>query len=156
ERRSRKEVNLRNEARRYTLCCERMQGIVRELSIRGARMPEPFVWVAYDSEQVKNPRAIALLAVSEYLRRKYEVDRNGNPRDTLRYDRLEAVFHPPGRRISNLFGLFEKIKSNPHLDQVFAAAAQKAEVANPILTVDMNECRAAFESRYGMIERCVR
>ena len=29
ERRAAKGVNLRNEARRYTLCCERIQGIVQ-------------------------------------------------------------------------------------------------------------------------------
>jgi hypothetical protein len=149
-------VNLRNEARRYTLCCERMQGIARELSLGGAPIPEPFVWVAYDSGQAKNPKAIAWLALSEYLRRFYTVDRNGIKKDKLRYDRLEAIFHPPGNRISNLLSLFEKIQTNPYLAQVFDAAAQKAAVSNPILKVTLEECRVAFESRYSLIQRCVR
>ena len=36
ERRFRKEMNLRNEVRRYTVCCERIQGIVRDLALGGA------------------------------------------------------------------------------------------------------------------------
>lgn len=155
ERRSRKEVNLRNEARRYTLCCERMQGIVRELWLGRAPLQEPFVWRAYDSEQQKNPKAIAWLALSEFFRRFYTVTRNGK-KDTLRYDRLEAIFHPPGNRISNLLLLFEKIQTEPYLAQIFDAVAQKAVVSNPVLRVTAEECRDAFESRYRLVQRCAR
>jgi hypothetical protein len=153
ERRSRKGVNLRNESRRYSLCCERMQGIVRVLALGGAPIHEPFVWRAYDAAG-EAPRALAWLALSEYLRRFYEVDRNGIKRDRLRYDRLEAVFHPPGIRVSNLLALFEQIRRNPHLGQVFTAASQKAEVANPTLHVTPEECGSAFEHRYRLIKRC--
>lgn len=153
ERRSRKAVNLRNESRRYSLCCERIQGIVRMLALGGAHMPEPFVWRAYDAEG-ENTRAMAWLALSEYLRRFYTVDRNGIERDRLRFDRLEAVFHLPGLQLSNLLALFEQIRKNPHLDQVFVAASQKAEVSNPTLQVTPQECRAAFENRFDLIKRC--
>ena len=153
ERRSRKAVNLRNEARRYSLCCERMQGIVRGLALGGAPMPEPLVWRPYDAEG-ETPRALAWLALSEYLRRFYTVERNGIERDRLRYDRLEAVFHPPGLRLFNLLALFEQIRKNPLLHQVFAAASQKAEVSNPTLQVTPEECRTAFECRYSLIKRC--
>jgi hypothetical protein len=123
------------------------------LALGGAPLPEPFVWRAYDAAG-ETTRALAWLALSEYLRRFYTVDRNGIERDRLRYDRLEAVFHPPGIRISNLLALFGQIRRNPLLGQVFAAASQKAEVANPTLQVTPEECRAAFEDRYSLIERC--
>jgi len=132
-----------------------MQCVARELALGGAPIPEPFVWVAYESGQAQNPKALAWLAVSEYFRRFYRVERNGIEKDTLRYDRLEAIFHQPGG-ISNLLALFEKIRTNPHLDQVFSAAAHKAEVANAGLTVTMEECKTAFESRYSLIQRCTR
>ena len=153
ERRSRKAVNLRNESRRYSLCCERIQGIVRMLALGEAHVPEPFVWRAYDAKG-DSPKALAWLALSEYLRRFYTVDRNGVERDRLRYDRLEAVFHPPGLQVSNLLALFEQIRKNPHLDQVFVAASQKAEVCNPALQVTPEECRVAFEDRFDLIMKC--
>jgi hypothetical protein len=123
------------------------------LALGGAHMPDPFVWRAYDAKG-DSPRALAWLALSEYLRRFYTVDRNGIERDRLRYDRLEAVFYPPGLQVSNLLALFEQIRKNPHLNQVFMAASQKAEVSNPTLQVSPEECRAAFENRYHLINRC--
>jgi hypothetical protein len=123
------------------------------LALGGAALPLPFVWRPYDAAG-DTPRALAWLALSEYLRRFYTVDRNGIERDRLRYDRLESVFHPPGIRVSNLLALFEQIRRNPLLDQVFAAASQKAEVVNPTLQVTPEECRSAFEARYTLIKRC--
>ncbi len=155
ERRSREGVTLRNEERRYTLCCERMQGIARELSLGGAPIPDPFIWASYESEQVENPKAMAWLALSEYFRSKYQINRNGIEKDTLRFDRLEAVFHPPGIKISNLLALFEKIKENPLLDKVFAAIVQQTAVATSKLPVTKEECSAAFEGRCGLLKRCL-
>ncbi len=153
ERRARKEIKLRNEAHRYTLCCERMQAIVMELARRGAPLPPPVVWQAYDVAGVAHPRAIAYLALCEYLSRFYKVERNGRA-ENLRHDRIEAIFLPPEKHVRRLLDLYEHIRENPHLPKVFAAAAEKAEIAAPTLKIAPEECALAFTARYQLIKRC--
>lgn len=153
ERRSRKEVNLRNEARRYSLCCERISGIVRELALGEAPLPKPFVWSV--SEKDINPRGVAWLTLAEYLRRFYRIDRSGVTKDTLRYDRLEATFHPPGLRVANLLALLEVVEKNPHLPQVLLDACNKAHISTPVMSVTVAECGAALNARIELLKRCV-
>lgn len=152
ERRSRKEVNIRNEARRYSLCCERITGIVRELVIGNARIPQPFVWSVFAGE--KNPRGLAWLALAEYLRRFYRIDRNGVTKDTLRHDRLEGIFHPPGVNISNLVALLEVVIRNPHLPQILTDVCQKTHIVTPATQLIPEECGEALKTRLELAKRC--
>src|SRR5260370_13566172 len=144
ERRSRKEVNIRNESRRYSLGCERITGIVRELGIGNAPIPQPFVWSV--SEGGGKPRGLAWLALAEYLRRFYRIDRNGVTKDTLRHDRLEGIFHPPGINISNLVALLEVIIRNPHLPQILTDVCQKTHFVTPTHQLIPAECYEAFRT----------
>lgn len=159
ERRWRKDAELRNEARRYTICCERMQGIACDLALAGAPMPSPCVWPSYEHRNVSTPGALAYLAIFEYLRRFYTVRRQ-DPSGVLkpvrlRYDRVEAIFQPPDKPSSDFLALLTHIRNEPKLSQMCADAVQKAEVADLSCKVSAEECEAAFQQRYSLVAKCV-
>ena len=159
ERRWRKGVDLRKEARRYVGCCERMQGIARDLALAAAPIPAPCVWSTYGRRDVSTPSALAYLAIFEYLRRFYTIARRDQSgvlkRERLRYHLAEAIFHPPGKRMSDFLTLLAHVKNEPKLSQMCADASQKAEVADLSFKVSAEECQAAFQQRYGLVAKCV-
>ncbi len=158
ERRWRKDVKLRGEARRYTACCERMQGIARDLALAAAPIPAPCVWWTSGQRDAATPRALAYLAMFEYLRRFYTIAKRDSggvlKRERLLYHRVEAIFHPPDKRMSDYLALVAHIRSEPKLPQMCADAAQRAEVADPMFNVSAQECEAALHQRYGLIAKC--
>ena len=119
-----------------------------------APIPPPFVWSVSKGEG--KPRGLAWLALAEYLRRFYRIDRNGVTKDTLRHDRLEAIFHPPGVRISNLVALLEVVIKNPHLPQILTDVCQKTHMATPAVQPSPEECGEVLQTRLELFKRCAR
>jgi len=159
ERRWRKGVILRNEAKRYAICCKRMQGIVRELEIRRAPIPHSYVWKSYEHTERGAPRALAYLAFFEYLRRFYEPNRQGagaadpGPKG-LKYDRIEAIFQPPGQRLVAYLNLLSQVKSESRLPEMCLKAISRAEVLPIGFKVSPAECDAALRQRHSLASKC--
>jgi len=148
ERRWRKGVLLRNEATRYAICCKRLQGMVREMAMKGAPITYVHVWGPYEQEEGHGPRAVAYLAIVEYLRRFYQPDRPGER--SLKYDRIEATFHPPGDRLSAQLRLLTKTQSESRLAEMCAYAVRKADVLTRACPVSAAECEAAIRQRHRL------
>ena len=159
ERRWQKGVKLRNEGHRYVVCCERLQGMVRDLTAAGAPMPAPTIWPTPEDATSNEPSALAYLAVFEYLRRFYKlsvIGTDGQQRVVgLKHRRVEAIFHAPGKTLAEFANLLTHITKESRLAEIFKAAADRAEVScgNPLTPT---ECRIAFERRESLIARCVR
>lgn len=160
ERRWRKGVILRNEAKRYAICCKRMQGIARELEVLGAPIPAAQVWTSYDDTEGNAPRALAYLALFEYLRRFYKPNRQGagapSGERSLKYDRVEAIFQPPGQRLVAYLGLLSQVLSESKLSEMCLHAVRSAEVLALGFKVSPGECEAALRQRHSLVAMCVR
>jgi len=148
ERRWRKGVLLRNEAARYAICCKRLQAMVREMAIKGAPITHVHVWGPYQSDE-RSPRALAYLAAMEYLRRFYQPDRPGER--NLRYDRLEAMFHPPGERLAAHLRLLAKAQSESRLAEMCAYAVARTDVLTGGCSISAAECEAAIRQRHKLL-----
>lgn len=149
ERRWRKGVILHSEAKRFAICCKRLQGLVRELEIKGAPIAHVHRWGAYQNTEDGGPRAVAYLAAMEYLRRFYQPDRAGEK--SLKYDRLEAIFHPPGERLSAHLQLLTKAQSESKLHEMCAYAVRKADVLAGGWDVSPGECEGAIRKRHEFV-----
>jgi hypothetical protein len=160
ERRWRKGVILRNEAKRYAICCKRMQGIARELEILGAPIPPFHVWKSYDDTEGNAPRALAYLALFEYLRRFYKPNRQGagpqSGEKGLKYDRVEAIFHPPDQRLVAYLSLLSQALSESKLSEMCLQAVRRSEVLAFGFKVDPDECEAALRYRHTLAATCVK
>jgi hypothetical protein len=141
ERRDTKGARLRNEARRYVLCCERIQGIVRELSMEVGVLSAPVVWPATSVADGSVPTARAYLALSEAIGRFVR----GSP-----YPRICAIFFPPehGRRYLHIL---DAILQEPQLDQLLSRAATAAALPGSTATVTSQECGNALQHRREML-----
>ena len=159
ERRWRKGVILRNEAKRYAICCKRMQGIARELEILGAPIPHSHVWKSYEHVEANGPRALAYLAFFEYLRRFYKPNRQGagtpSGEKGLKYDRVEAIFQPPGERLVAYLSLLSQVQLEPRLSDMCLNAVRSAEVLALGFKVSPGECEAALRHRHSLAVMCV-
>lgn len=153
ERRWRKGVLLRNEGKRYAICCKRLQGMVREMAIKGAPIAYVHVWGTDQQTEQGGPRAVAYMAAMEYLRRVYQPDRAGEK--SLKYDRLEAIFHPPGERLSAHLRLLTKTQSESRLAEMCAYAVRKADVLTGGCAISAVECEAAIRQRHKLLVMCV-
>lgn len=155
ERRWRKGVLLRNEATRYAICCKRLQGLVREMAIRGAPIVHIHVWGTDQQTEQGAPRAVAYMATMEYLRGSYQPKRShGKSLDdkaNLKYDRLEAIFHPPGERLLAHLQLFVQVVSESRLAEMCTYAVRKAQVLVGSCVVSAVECEAAIRQRYKLL-----
>lgn len=153
ERRLRKEVLLHNEARRYAICCRRLQGMVREMAFKGAPIKHVHVWASYEKADEGNPRAVAYLAAVQYLQRFYQPARSGEK--NLKYDRLEAVFHPPGQRLYAHLQLLAKTQSEGRLAEMCEYAVRKADVLSGGFAISAVECEMAIRQRYKLVAMAV-
>jgi len=161
ERRWRKGVILRNEAKRYAICCKRMQGMARELEILGAPIPHSYVWKSYEHTEGDGPRALAYLAFFEYLRRFYEPKRQGAGAAPpgvkgLKYDRIEAIFQPPGQRLAAYLDLLSQVQIESRLPEMCLIAVSRAEVLALGFKVSPAECEAALRRRHSLAAMCVK
>jgi len=133
-----------------------MQAITRELALTSAPISEPNIWPSYECGSLGHARALAHLAVSEYLRRFYSLKRPGQEKpEKLRGRRIEALFHPPGKGAFDFLSLLTYIRSEPKFSQIFTASAKEVKVASMSFAVSSQECETAFERRYSLISKCV-
>lgn len=141
ERRAQKDVRLRNEAHRYVLCCERMQGIAKELSDAGV-LAAAIVWTAHRFAEQNVPTALAYLAavdtISRALRR--------SP-----YPRLSATFFPPDDAPMHM-KIYAAMSRQPNIDQVFVRASRSASVGYGTVAVTPEQCKSAFERRHDLLK----
>lgn len=140
ERRAHKRVNLRNETRRYALCCERIQGLVLELSQEVALVP-PMLWPAFDAEDESHPSAHAYLAVIEAIRRRLR----GSA-----YLRVAAIFFPPEDARSHL-QVFEAFHQHPQLDRIFNEASRNGSLPGSSFHLTTEQCQAALAQRFALL-----
>jgi hypothetical protein len=145
ERRARKRVNLRNESHRYILCCERIQGIVRELSQQAGLLPPPIVWPVHRTSNGVSASALAYLALIEaiswFLR--------GSP-----YSRVSTLFFPPEHAKPHL-QIFEAIRQHTDVDQLVERAARNASLPGSTFDVTPGQCRIALDQRHELLRTAV-
>lgn len=127
--------------------------MVREMAIKGAPIAHVQVWESYEQSAIQRPRAVAYLTAMEYLRRFYQPDRQGER--SLKYDRLEAIFHPPGDRLSAHLRLLTKIQSEARLAEMCTYAVSKADVLTGGCTISAVECEAAVRQRHKLLVMAV-
>jgi hypothetical protein len=134
-----------------------MQGIARDLEIEKAPIEPPYVWPTVGRTQ-ETPSAHAYLAIFEYLRRFYKPlrrDADGEfKRVSLRYDRVEAIFQPPGKYVEAYSTLLAQIQREPRLPGICVAAVEKSEVLSRDFKVSTSECKAALNQRYSLVKKC--
>lgn len=150
ERRAEKRVNLRNEIRRYTLCCERMQGIVLELA-RAGIATVTMQWHATQVADERRPNARAFLAVVEELAHTIDRMQRASPGSTPNlYNRVARIYFPPDHaRIHR--AMFQAMRQGAGLDKLFERAAKTASLSNSQITVD--QCAQALETRYALLQQ---
>jgi hypothetical protein len=153
ERRAMKRVNLRNETRRYTLCCERIQGIVQELSQEPGVLPEPLVWSAHSRSDAGIPNARSYLAIMNLMGRwmaKFLANLPAEEHQFI-YPRVSALFFPPGDAELHL-KCFELASKHSDLQRLFERAARDATLESSSFAVSATQCENAFHMRYELLE----
>lgn len=141
ERRAQKDVNIRNEIRRYTLCCERIQGVVGELSLVEGLLAVPVVWPTHRTPSEDSPSALAYLALAESLSLRLK----NSP-----YSRVAAIFFPPEHAKIH-FQVFEAICRRSDLDQFLEHAAKQSSTSGSITKASVSECRKALNQRCSLL-----
>lgn len=141
ERRSGKDLSLRNEAQRYTLCCERIQEIVAELTIE---LEFPALLFPSDdaAKDSAAPNAGAYLALMNTLRKSLK----GSP-----YRRVSAVFFPPEHAILHS-QVYEVIGGRDGVDELFIQASKRGSLPNEVCNPTAEQCRAAFAQRHRLLK----
>lgn len=155
ERRAEKEVNLKNETRRYTLCCERIQGIVLELSqMPGDLAKNIFVWPAMTGANTKIPPARAYLSniamFGRWAKPIYKVLSSEHQANF--YDRIATNFFPPEDCERYLKGI-NWILNHPESSELFKKAA--AHMPETFSKLSANQCRQAFLARRELVKIAV-
>lgn len=145
ERRAQKDVNLKNEARRYTLCCERMQGIVQQLSRASGLLPTPKIWWPDAEPDGRAATARAYLALMNAISRILK----GSP-----YPRISALFFPPDHTLSYL-KVIDAIRQQPNLERLLDQAARSASLPDARFTVMPEQCREALDQRIELVHRAI-
>jgi hypothetical protein len=150
ERRAEKRVNLRNEIRRYTLCCDRMQGIALELSRSGIATVR-MQWYATSAADEGRPNARAFLAVIEELARTIDhIKRVATGPTPNLYNRVARVYFPPDHaRIHR--AMFQAMRQGAGLDKLFERAAKTASLSNSQISGE--QCAQALEARYTLLQQ---
>ena len=151
ERRAEKEVNLRSEQRRYTLCCERIQGIVQELSQKTGVLPVPVIWPSHSQNNSKVPSARSYLAVMDVIGRWMSRFLSREEIRKLDYLRFATIFFPPEDAACHLKA-FEFIANHSQVRRLFERAARDATLENSPFTVSATQCQEAFHMRYELLK----
>lgn len=147
ERRARKQINLHNEERRYTLCCERIQGIVQELSQETNVLRPPMLWPVYRLAKATEPSARAYLGLIEALGRSLGSQKSSEAR-------IAAVFFSP-EDTEKYLKIFEVLRKNPNLDKLFDGAAKIASPPGSPFSITKQQCSMAFAQRYEFVKIAV-
>lgn len=139
ERRSGRERLLRNESHRYILCCERIQGIVKELASDGI-LREDARCVASRAPEAGQPSALAYIAITDLLTRSIRK----NP-----YPRLSATFFPPDDTRKYL-SVLERVFKDTSLDDILRRASRSGST-DDAHRVTMDDCRFALMTRIEVV-----
>jgi hypothetical protein len=139
ERRSGKGTLLRNESHRYILCCERIQGIVKELTSAGI-LRENAKFIASRALKAGQPSALAYIAITDLLTRSMKK----NP-----YPRLSAIFFPPDDAREYL-SVLEHIFKNAPLDDILRRASRSGST-DDAHRITMDDCRVALITRIEVV-----
>lgn len=150
ERRARKDAGITNEARRYTICCERIQSITVSLSQSPGLLPAPMVWPAHASLPAGQVSARAYLALVESVSRTLRT--TGQASNV--YTRLGALFFPP-EHIPAYAQMLRTIIVHPHLENLLGEASKLSAASNPDSRIDTGACRQALELRLTLVEQSV-
>lgn len=143
ERRSEKDLSLRNEAQRYTLCCERIQEIVAELASELEITTPPVLFPSDDAaKDLAAPSARAYLALMDALRRSLK----GSP-----YRRVSAVFFPPEHAILHS-QVYEVMASRDGIGELFIQASKRGSLPDEMCNPTPEQCRAAFAQRHRLLK----
>lgn len=151
ERRALKQVKLRNESRRYTLCCERIQGIVDDLAHTAGLCLASAVWPAAFQATDDTPTALAYLAVIDTLHDAVERMLKAR-RSPDFYRRVARLFFPPQHAAAHL-QIYETFRQPGNLPQLLAGAVKRANPGGQMPVVSEAQCRRAFEQRYDLLKR---
>lgn len=153
ERRSIKGVNLRNEMRRYTLCCQRMQGIVHEIAHQSGVLPQPIKWPSQNQDDSNLPSARAYLAIMALMGRWMFKFLSDSPPEQLEllYPRVSSVFFPPEDAERHL-KCFEFIATHPQVDLLFERAARESTLPICDSSISVVNCRKAFHMRHESLK----
>lgn len=150
ERRAEKRVNLRNEIRRYTLCCDRIQGIALELS-RSGIASMGMQWHTFRDGNDGRSSARALLAVIEELARTVDRMQRTTPGSIQNlYNRVGRVFFPPEHARVHC-AMFQAMSQGTGLDKLFERAAKNASFSNNQVTAE--QCSQAMDARYVLLKK---
>jgi len=128
--------------------------MVRELAIKGAPIAHVHLWGADEEADERGPRSVAYLAAMEYLRGSYgpkRWDGKNFVRANLKYDRLEAIFHPPGERLLAHLQLLEQVLSEARLSEMCGYAVRKVDMLASGSVITAVECEAAIRERHKLI-----
>lgn len=152
ERRSTKKVDMRSEKRRYTLCCERIQGIACELSYLPYVLPKVFIWPTSEDSSEKYPSAPALFAVTTHI---YwwirQVKKRGylsEGQNSAFYPRIHTLFFPPDHARAHL-ECFEMIKDHQMVHKLYEHGAETT--AEKPFAVSAAQCQKALHMRYELL-----
>lgn len=143
ERRITKGVGLKNETRRYTLCFERMQSIVTELSAEPNCLPTPLVWSASRIDAKSGPIARAYIAVSDTLGLLLSRKSEGGAR-------CFKGFMAPDEIADQLL-IAEKASAIPQLPLILDQIAKRTAAHGSDFSVTAEECRCALDARIDLL-----
>lgn len=150
ERRAYKRVNLLNEQRRYILCCERMQGIVEELSCQQGLLS---LYQSWPASRINNsPTSRAFLANIEVVLRWMRNHLTLDEKKSVEYLRFHNNFFPPDHARDHL-AQYDAISRHPEYESFFELASQTATIKGSQFTVSPEECKLAFEFRHDFLKK---
>jgi len=144
ERRAKKRVNLRNELHRYSICCERIQGITAELVMEKNVLPAPLIFSRSNFNDKQLSTARSYLALIDVLSR----GQNQN----LPYKRMASIFFPPDHAKLHL-KFYEMISKSLKINELFAIAAESASLPNEHFQITAEQCRMAFDQRQDHLRK---
>jgi hypothetical protein len=143
ERRAHKKVNYFNEKHRYTLCCERIQSIVLELSYESGVLKLPFVFSSDNTEEDNKPSAMAHFEMMNLLNRWMFRNIPEQERIML-YARTSFVFFPP-QDIDKQIEIFELLNKHNNIYKLFRKAAKKSNTSK-------KTCQNTFQIRHKIFK----
>jgi hypothetical protein len=147
ERRAKKGINLRNEAHRYNLCCERIQGITADLAAAENILSPSLIFVRSGSTEKQSPTARSYLALIDIM--FFLVKRHN-----LSYTRVASIFFPPEDSKKHQ-QLYEIMSNGTNVNELFRTAAKRASLPGEHFAVTPEQCRTAFEQRRILLEKAV-
>jgi len=154
ERRAYKKVNYHNEKHRYTLCCERIQSIVLELSYESGVLNPPIVISSCNTEKENNPSTMAYFGIMSLLNRWMRKFISKKDLSKL-YARTSFVFFPP-QDIVHQVETFDFLNEHSELNKLFSKVAKESNTSKKAcqktFQVRQNIFKAAAGNKSGVVD----